>query len=142
VKMLFGSAEALPRITPTWDKRFLQLNNATHHFEADPVALAAVYFIDPRTDDPSAPAIHEESKRGAMVKLVGNIGANYVLDDVSPQASFDLLQRLARSVPMRRLVPRAGPDYLPQLRELVLADLSAQPASARPSRRGEDGANV
>jgi hypothetical protein len=77
-----------------------------------------------------------------MVKLVGNIGANYVLDNVSPQASFDLLQRLARSVPMRRLVPRAGPDYLPQLRELVLADLSAQPASARPSRRGEDCATV
>lgn len=124
VEMLFGSVDALPRLTPGWEKRYLQLDSVYHRFESEPVPLAAIYFLHPRSADLSTPAIDEEPKRDAMVKLIGNIGGNYILDHVAPATSFDLLQRLAHSVPLRRLVPRSDPDYLAQLRDLVVADVS------------------
>ena len=123
VEMLFGSAEALPRLTPGWEKRYLQLDSISHRFEPEPVPLAAIYFLHPRSTDLSTPAIDEEPKRDAMVKLIGNIGGNYILDHVAPATSFDLLQRLAQFVPLRRLVPRSDPAYLPQLRDMVVTDL-------------------
>lgn len=123
VEMLFGSEEALPRLTPGWDKRYLQLDSAAHQFEPDAVPLAAIYFLHPRSADPSTPTIDAEPMRDAMVKLIANIGANYMLDHVASDTSFDLLQRIARFVPLRRLVPRADASYLPQLRDMVVNDV-------------------
>lgn len=139
VEMLFGSAEALPRLTPGWDKRYLQLDNITHQFEPEAVPLAAIYFLHPRSTDLSTPAIDNEPKRDAMVKLIGNIGGNYMLDHVAPATSFDLLQRIARFVPLRRLVPRSDPAYLSQLRDMVVNDvrmLQALPLSEGKQSRG------
>lgn len=123
VAMLFGSAEALPLLTPGWEKRYLELDGVFHRFEPEPLPLAAIYFLDPRTDDQFSPRIDEEPSREGMVKLIGNIGGNYILDHESPAASFEILRRLAHSVPMRRLIPHTDPQYLPLLREMVVADV-------------------
>ncbi len=124
VEMLFGSPEALPRITPTWDKRYLELGSIAHRFEPEPVPLAAIYFLDPRTVDPSAPVIEPEAPRNGLVTLIGNTGGS-VLNQESRASTFDLLGRLAQSVPLRRLIPHADSRYLPQLREMVVADIRA-----------------
>lgn len=123
VEMLFGSEEALPRLTPGWDKRYLQLDSPAHRFEPEAVPLAAIYFLHPRSLDASTPTIDDEPKRDAMVKLIANIGANYMLEHVASDTSFDLLQRIARFVPLRRLVPRADAAFLPQLRDMVVNDV-------------------
>lgn len=123
VEMLFGSEEALPRLTPGWDKRYLQLDSAAHQFEPEAIPLAAIYFLHPRSLDASTPTIDAEPMRDAMVKLIANIGANYMLEHVASDTSFDLLQRIARFVPLRRLVPRADAAYLPQLRNMVVDDV-------------------
>lgn len=137
VSMLFGGPDALPRITPSWDKRFLQLGSAEHRFEAGPVQLAAIYFFAPRTEDASAPRVEAEPLRDGLVKLIGNIGANYILDQAAPAATFDLLKRLARAVPLRRLIPHADPRFLPQLRDLVVADVGSLEANG--DRAAENG---
>lgn len=122
VQLLFGSGEALPRLTPGWEKRYLQLENKYHHFQSEPVPLAAIYFLQPRSTDVCTP-IADEPEREGMIKLIGNIGANYLLDLVEPASSFDLLQRMARFVPLRRLTPSSGPSSLSQLRGAVVKDV-------------------
>jgi hypothetical protein len=128
VSLLFGAPEALPRITPTWNKRYLQLGSHEHRFEPAPVRLAAIYFFHSRTDDASAPRVEPEPLHDGLIKLIGNIGANYLLDQEAPAATFDLLKRLANAVPLRRLIPHTDPQYLPQLRDLVVADIGSLPA--------------
>jgi hypothetical protein len=87
--------------------------------------LAAIYFFYPRATDSSDIVIEPEPSMEGLLKLIGNIGANYVLDQVSPASTFDLLQRIARFVPLRRLVPTAEPRDLPRLRDMVVADVRA-----------------
>jgi hypothetical protein len=128
--MLFGSPDALPQLTPNWDKRFLELDDAAYRFESDPVPLGAIYFLHPRTDDPSQPIMATETIRGGMVDLLGNLSGNYLLDQILPAASFAFLGRLAQRVPLRRLAARANPDWLPQLREMVVNDVTALQAGA------------
>lgn len=123
VELLFGSSQALPRLTPGWEKRYLQLDGEALYFEPVPVPLAAIYFLHARSSDTAAIAIDAEPKREAMVKLIGNTHANYLLDQVSPATSFDLLQRIARFVPLRKLVPGSGATALTQLRDAVVDDL-------------------
>ena len=43
---LFGSSEALPRITPTWEKRYLDLAGHDGRFAAQPLPLAAIHVIE------------------------------------------------------------------------------------------------
>lgn len=123
VELLFGSPDALPRLTPGWDKRYLQLDDGDHHFQAEAVKLAAIYFLQPRAGDNSPPFIEAEPKREALVKLIGNVHANYLLGQVEPARSFDILQRIAKHVPLRRLVAGTGTAALTRLREAVVADL-------------------
>lgn len=123
VQLLFGTGDALPRITTGWEKRYLQLEDDAYPFQSEDVSLAAIYFLHPRRSDISAPIIESEPEREAMVKLIGNIGGNYLLGQVEPASSFDLLQRIARYVPLRRLVPCSGAASLPQLRDAVVHDL-------------------
>jgi hypothetical protein len=125
VEILFGAPDALPCITPNWDKRYLELGTSVHGFEPNPVRLAAIYFFYPRIADASAPRVEAEPLRDGFVKLIGNTGANYLLDQESPASTFDILRRLADTVPLRRLIPHADPAYLPQLRELVISDVAA-----------------
>jgi hypothetical protein len=136
--MLFGSRESLPLLTPTWDKRYLALGDATHRFEQHAVPLAAVYFLQPRSAG-AAPAIEEESLRAGMVKLLGNLGGNHILDADSPARAFDVLQRLARNVPLRRLTPHSDPAQLGTMRDMVIADVEAlqgEPTLPSPQQPG------
>jgi hypothetical protein len=131
VELLFGKGDALPQLTPGWDKCYLQLEDTSYHFEAAPVDLAAIYFLHPRSPDSPLPVIEDEPDKEALIKLIGNIGGNYLLGRVDPAGSFDLLQRIARHVPLRRLVPGSGVASLSNLREAVINDLKS--LQARPS---------
>lgn len=140
VDMLFGSPDALPKLTPNWGKRYLDLDSVSYHFQSDALPLGAIYFLHPRNDAPSAPEIAAETLREGMVNLLGNLTGNYLLDQILPASSFDFLRRLTQAVPLRRIIPHADPDYLPQLRELIVADFRSLQTSARihKDRNGQD----
>jgi hypothetical protein len=59
VQMLFGASDALPLLTPTWDKRFLPLDGVRGSFEPQKQALGVIYLLSPRTDNVKAPYIEE-----------------------------------------------------------------------------------
>lgn len=120
-RMLYGSASALPPITPNWDKRDFHLSETTQ-FQETPVVLGAVYFLEGRVDETNAPRV--ESIQGAelLIKLVENTYGNVLLDDSMRAAEFATLGRLIHTVPMKRIVPHASPHQLDNLCDLVLSD--------------------
>jgi hypothetical protein len=139
VEMLFGSPDALPQLTPNWEKRYLELDGESGRFETEAVPLGAIYFLHPRTDDPSKPLIVAESIRGGMVDLLGNLSGNYLLDQILPAASFAFLSRIAQGVPLRRLTARANPNLLPRLLETVVKDVTALQAGVTVSKDAGEG---
>ena len=55
IATLYGPMDTLPRLTPTWDKRYLDLTQNGYRFQQEPLPLAAIYILDERRPDPTAP---------------------------------------------------------------------------------------
>ena len=105
VRALLGSEDALPRITPTWGKHYLALDQNGRRFQSKQLPLGAVYFLGERDPDLTAPQIEEVAAGEALMTLVANTYVNYLLDRDMRHREFDLLSRLVAGVPVRRLRP-------------------------------------
>jgi hypothetical protein len=124
-EILYGCREALPALTPTWDKRHLDLTGQGYRFESRPLPLTAVYVLGPRCTDPTAPCVEEMSGREALVECIANTYVNYLLDAPMRRHEFDVLSRLVARVPVRQVTPHADPSRLSGLCEAILADSKA-----------------
>lgn len=122
VKSLFGSEEALPRIVPNWDKRYLDLNGPGYRFQHEPLPLAAVYFLDERSPDPAMPDVEPLGSTAGMIALVANTYATYLIDKPKRAAEFEVLGRLAQSAPVRRITPSASFSRIEGLCEMIVDD--------------------
>ena len=122
VRMLFGSDDALPPITPTWDKRYFALNQDGQRFESKPVPLGAIYVLAEREAGLAAPVVEEIAGKEALLTLVSNTYVTYLLDRDMQRGDFDALALLLAKVPVRRVRPTADPAGIFQLRELIAAD--------------------
>ena len=127
---LFGSADALPRITPGWDKRYLDLNDRRFGFQHDPLPLAAIYFLDEDRDYSAPTRIEAMAAHEGLMSLVANTYANYLLDKPMRAREFEVLGRLAESVPLRRVISGADFARLPELCRLIAADSMQVPGRA------------
>lgn len=119
---LLGVPDALPRLTPNWEKCFLALDNRQARFEDEPRPLGIVYLLAPRSMEASAPRVEEVAVREAVMELVRNTYMNWLLDRDQRAAEFDTLARLATQIPLRRIVPHSDPARLDALCDLILAD--------------------
>jgi hypothetical protein len=124
VRSLFGDANALPPITPTWDKRYLALDKHGRNFARQSLPLRAIYFLDAREAALSDPLIEEVVDQEAFMALVANTYLNYLLDRDMRSAEFDVLGRVAISIPMRRVRCSANPCALASLCEAIIVDAS------------------
>jgi hypothetical protein len=137
VQQLFGAKDALPRITPTWDKRYLALGQNGHHFTSSPLPLGAIYILDGRDAALPAPIIEEISGKEAFMALVGNTYVNYLLDQNMRRTEFDVLSRMVSEIPIRRVRAPEEPSAIFNLCEAIAADaklvMSHVPANAIPT---------
>ena len=122
VRDLLGQLDALPRLTPSWEKCFLPLDGSNASFEAQRKPLGAVYMLAPRAAEANAPRIEEVGPREALLQLVQNTYMNWLLDRDQRAAEFDALSKLVTQVPVRRIVPHADPGRIGELCDLILAD--------------------
>jgi len=122
VNGLFGSEDALPRITPNWDKRFLDLNTPPFRFQREPLPLGAIYFLDNEGDSLAPARIEAMAAQEGMMALVANTYANYLLDKPMRAKEFEVLGRLVENVPLRRVISEANFECLPDLCRLITAD--------------------
>ena len=125
VKMLLGREDALPRLTPVWDKRFLELDGQRAKFASATLPFGVIYLFAPRSDDRDAPRVEKISPREALLELVQNTYMNWILDREQRATEFDTLCRLVQQVPVRRILPHAKPEKIAKLCDLIEQDARA-----------------
>jgi hypothetical protein len=118
VESIYGSAEALPRFSANYEKRCLSLGKQELRFEGRTLQLAAIYILGDRRGDP-APLVEELAPQKAFLALVANTFATNTLDSGMRAKEFELLARLAPSVPIRGLCAHRDASRLPELCELL-----------------------
>jgi energy-coupling factor transporter ATP-binding protein EcfA2 len=122
VRTLFESESALHRITPTWDKRYLALDQDGLKFQSTPLPLGAIYVLDDREAELNTPVIEGVTGREAMMTVVANTYVNYLLDRNMRASEFDVLSRLLARVPVRVVRPIADPGGIFTLCDAIIAD--------------------
>jgi hypothetical protein len=134
VRRLFGSEDALPRITPTWEKRYLPLGGNGHHFASTPLPLGAIYILDSRNAALTTPVLEDVSGEAAFMALVANTYVNYLLDRDMRRTEFEILGRVASEIPIRRVRPPGESSTISNLCEAIAADakrvMTSAPATA------------
>jgi hypothetical protein len=120
VEMLLGSQDALPLLTPTWEKRYLPLDGGRAKFADHSVPLGLVYLFAARTNSERAPFIEELSRKEALLELVRNTYLSWLPDPQQRAREFHVLARLLDSVAIRRIVPHADPRRIGALCDLLI----------------------
>lgn len=129
-RRLFGSEDALPHITPTWEKRYLPLGQNGHHFASKPLPLSAIYILDNRDTTLTAPVIEAVSAKDALITLLANTYVNYLLDQDMRRTEFDVLSRVVSGIPVRRVCAPEEPSAIFGLCEAIADDASRVRAAA------------
>ena len=101
-RSLFGD-DSLPRITPGWEKRYLDLNRDDMCFAQEPARLGAIYLLGERLEDEREARIDAVDARAALMAIVPETCAARLLDRDMRAREFELLSRLVQDVPVRRL---------------------------------------
>jgi len=103
---LWGAEEALPLLTPTWNKRFVDLTTGEYAFATDARPIGAICVLTGRASEPSLRAVtgHE-----AAITLLRHASVTHVLDDSLREDELAQVARLASSVPVYELL---APDDL------------------------------
>lgn len=130
VKALYGSETHLPRLTPNWDKCYLDLSE---NFLRKPLPVAAIYVLAPRSDDVGAPFIEPIDRAEGLMSLVANTYATKLMDKTMRAREFELLTRVLNNVSLRRVTPHADPARLRELCESILGDFES--LEEKPIRR-------
>ena len=119
VKALYGSETHLPRLTPNWDKCYLDLSE---RFHTGPLPLAAIYHLGERHHDAHAPYVVALDRSEGLMALVANTYATKLMDRQMRAREFELLTRVVGNVAVRRVTPHADPARINDLCDRILDD--------------------
>jgi hypothetical protein len=119
VKALYGSEMHLPRLTPNWDKCYLDLSD---NFQTKPLRLAAIYHLNERRADAVAPFVQTLDRAEGLMSLVANTYATKLMDKQMRAREFELLTRVVNHVPLRRVTSHADPSLIHALCTRIIAD--------------------
>ena len=121
VDALFGSPNALPRITQEWDKRRLSLGSNGTSFESRTLPLGAVYLLGSRILG-TTPEVQNTRPQAAHLSLLTNSYGSNILTSELRAAEFALIGRLVAKIPIRQLVRSDDRSQLSDLCDLISAD--------------------
>jgi hypothetical protein len=124
VALLYGSEDALPRFSKSWEKQRLSLDAGEARFENQPLPLGAVYFLEERCQD-HAPRVEEMLSREALLSLVADTFANKVLDREMRAREFETLGRLMMRIPVRRVFAHGDGARIRDLCRVIREDFAA-----------------
>jgi hypothetical protein len=125
VKALYGTEMHLPRLTPNWDKRYLDLTQRPEQFQQKPLPLAAIYQLGERCDDQRAPFVELLDRAEGMMSLVANTYATKLMDKQMRAREFEVLTRVLNNVPLRRVTPHVDAGRIPELCDCILEDFKS-----------------
>jgi hypothetical protein len=119
VKALYGSETHLPKLTPNWDKCYLDLSE---NFQREPLRVGAIYHLGERRHDATAPFVQALDRVDGLMSLVANTYATKLMDKQMRAREFELLTRVVNHVRLRRVTPHADPARLDDLCTRIIAD--------------------
>lgn len=122
VQALYGTPEALPLLTPTWDKRYADLNHNGQRLSGAPLRLAAIYILGERETGRSAAWLEELAASPALMDLVANTYLNFLPDYAMRARDFALLGRLVPCVPVKRVRSSADCSNVKDLCQAIAED--------------------
>jgi hypothetical protein len=125
VEALYGAADNLPKLTPTWDKCYLDLTQEKYQFQHDPLPLGAIYILAERKDDTAAPSVENLAPAEGLMSLIANTYATYLMDKEMRAREFEILQRVLNSVPVKRVTPHSDPARIGSLCQTILESFAA-----------------
>ena len=125
VNALYGGDDALPRLTPSWDKRYLDLFANGTRFQEESLPLAAIYLLGERCPAPALPFVELLSANESLMTLVANAYATEMSDKTMRAAEFRVLGRLLRHIPLRQVRPHADIASIQQLCDAIQADFES-----------------
>jgi len=120
VSALWGSSEALPRISEGWEKRYFAL--PADRFETHHQPLGAIYLLGGRAEDCHGARIEGLQGTRALRSLIANTYACRIFDQEMRTYEFGLLSRLANDVPLRSIAPFSDISRVKYLCGLILKD--------------------
>ncbi|HEY2848919.1 MAG TPA: hypothetical protein VGI97_03520 [Gemmatimonadaceae bacterium] len=120
-EILLGTNGALPRLTPTWDKRALRVRAHGWTWCERAARLAAVVLLAPRSDAQSAPRVERVPPGDAFVEIAANSYANYLLDDRMRAEEFGAIADLLQRAHVVRATPHSDPRRIGELVQLIAA---------------------
>jgi hypothetical protein len=129
VEALYGRHDALPLLTPTWEKRYLDLTADDYKFQNTALPLRAIYLLGPREPGVGRPVVRPVSAADGFTCLLQNTYVNYLLDRGMRATEFKILSQAADRTALRRLIP---PDSLSALTDLCHAILDDYRSLPRP----------
>jgi len=131
INTFYGTRDDLPRVQSNRNKRYLDLSpgddDGTWRFQPDPLPLAAIYVLGPRTRSLRKPVCSVLSGPQGLLALTGNSYANHVLDRAGRAREFACLGRLAGQVPVRQLERPDDMDTVHELCNVIRADAEQIP---------------
>jgi hypothetical protein len=120
VKHLYGRPDALPRLTPSWEKQYLDLRTGHWRFQSTPLPLAAIYVL---SDPPcTADEIEEIPRSAAMMHLLANVYVNYLLDGNFRRRDFVRIAKVVNTVAVCKVNLRHNFAALEQTCRSIIAD--------------------
>lgn len=142
VEALYGTAATLPKLTPTWDKCYLDLTQDKYEFQTHPLPLAAIYLLAERSADPAAPFFQDLAPTQGLISLVANTYTTYLMDKQMRAREFELLHRVINSVPIKRVTPHSDPARIDDLCRTILENFAAIDSGMPASRTMEQALHV
>jgi hypothetical protein len=114
----------LPRLAADWDKRYVDLTERPYSFAAEPAPLGTIYLL--RDSAGAPPSVRDISEPEAVLSLVGNTYANYMLTPDQRAHELRSLSRLVSRVDVRVLRLPDDLAVLPAVMDVVRADTSSR----------------
>ncbi len=123
VEIFYGDGEALPRLSPSWEKRGLNLDGGGYRYQSESLPLGAIYILGERSDQ-DAPRVEPVSGVGAVLAMIPHSWARSMnaLDQRTRQ--FRVLGQLSQCTPIRQLVAHQDSSRIAGLCQLIVADLA------------------
>lgn len=122
VGALYGDRDALPWLTPTWDKRCLDLVAHKDAFQPEPLPLAAIYLLSDRRDEPAAPFVQSLPRNEGLLHLIANVYAATLPDKTRRARNFATISQIAARLPLRQVIAHKNLATLPRLCDVIAQD--------------------
>jgi hypothetical protein len=95
---LYGNVDALPRLTPTWRKRYLDLQSGQRQFAGREQPIGAIFILGERR--PGVPSVERLRGHDGAMRLIANTSMGLHLDSAARVGELEGIARLTDRVPV------------------------------------------